>query len=67
MARYEHLEIYKTTKELYYQAVKVSSDFPHKYKFSLGDKLLTATLDAMLMVNKVNSERNLKPLLQYPH
>ena len=54
MARYEHLQVYKSVYDLNLYFFKLSRDFPKDYKYGLAQEiknLLTELLDQIIIAN----------------
>lgn len=55
MALTEELPIYRATYRLLNLLIRVTQDFPHFYKYSLGTRMVDVCLDMSMLLYKANS------------
>lgn len=55
MGQYEHLKIYKSIYDFMVELYKYIKDFPKEYKYSLGEKLKSYSLELLISIYKINS------------
>jgi len=63
MARYEHLEIYKSAFDLTKSIEETVMKFPRYHKYTLGSELRTLSYKVIVLIIRVNNVRDKKSLL----
>jgi len=60
MAKYEHLNIYKTTYEFLVYFGQIFPHFQREFRYTIGEALLNHICDFILMIYKANSAKTSK-------
>ncbi|MDD2566291.1 MAG: four helix bundle protein [Candidatus Gracilibacteria bacterium] len=58
MAIYENLPVYKTSYDLLIITFSTIKAFPKEYKYSIGDKIKSETIDLILNIYKANLSKD---------
>ncbi len=64
MSRFEHLPIYKQAYSLLVEFHNLVPNFPRKYKFEIGSKIINDLTESILIIIEINSKINKKELIE---
>lgn len=64
MARYDHLPIYRASRELLREASLCIRDFPKDYRYTLGNKIQSEIVEMISLIVTANSKKRKKEVLE---
>jgi hypothetical protein len=64
MSTYNHLQVYKTSYDLFLEIFKLTKNFSREYKFTIGQRLKDETLDLMTNIYRANVKQRKSRTIQ---
>jgi hypothetical protein len=64
MSTYNHLQVYKTSYDLFLEIFKLTKNFSREYKFTIGQRLKDETLDLMTNIYRANVKQRKNRTIQ---